>query len=112
MIRLTCFIRPRRLDAVKEAVAALGVSGLSVSDVQGIGNSTDTSRWMSAEAGVQMLPIQSRIEVVVEEEMKEELIHAITDAARTGEPGDGKIFVERLKEAIRIRTGERGTAAI
>jgi nitrogen regulatory protein P-II 1 len=90
MTRITCMIRPHRLEAVKSAIAALNVSGLNVSDVRGTGNSPESAAWFGGE----------------------EHVEAILEHARTGEPGDGKIFVETVVDALRIRTGERGEAAL
>jgi nitrogen regulatory protein P-II 1 len=113
MTRVTFFIRPHRLEAVKSAVAALGVSGMSVSDVRGMGNSAETTEWFGgAEDGVVPLPIRAKVEVVVADELADQIVAAILDNAQTGESGDGKIFLERVEDAVRIRTAERGEAAI
>lgn len=112
MIRLLLFIRPHRLEQVKSAIAAVGVSGMSVSDVRGTGNSPEASQWMPGDAHVIPLPIRSRIEVIIPDDMKDEVVKAILDAAQTGEPDDGKIFVQRVSDAIRVRTGERGEPAL
>lgn len=112
MIRVTCFVRPHRLEAVKSAIAAIGVSGLSVSDVRGTGNSPEHTEWLGGDDGLVALPIRSRIEVVVPDEYSEPIVQAIVESARTGETGDGKIFLERVEDAIRIRTEERGDSAI
>jgi nitrogen regulatory protein P-II 1 len=112
MIRVTCYIRPHKLEQVKTAVAALGISGLSVSDVRGTGNSPERPQWLGGEEHIVALPVRSRIEVVAPDELKEDLIRVIVENARTGEPGDGKIFVERVVDAIRVRTGECGDLAV
>jgi nitrogen regulatory protein P-II 1 len=112
MTRLTCYIRPHRLEAVKSAVAALGVSGMSVSDVRGTGNSPEQSQWFGGSDVLVALPIRSKVEVVAPDELVEEIVEAMVENARTGEPGDGKIFIERIGDAIRVRTQERGEAAI
>lgn len=112
MIRITCMIRPHRLEQVKSAIAALGVSGLNVSDVRGTGNSPEHAAWFAGEAHLISLPIKSKIEVVVSDDMADSIVQAILDNARTGEPGDGKIFVERVADAVRVRTGETGDAAL
>lgn len=83
---------------------------MTVSDVRGTGNSEETSRFGTGTSAV-ALPIRSRIEVVVPAEQVPEVIDAILETARTGEPGDGKIFVEPILDAIRIRTGETGSVA-
>jgi nitrogen regulatory protein P-II 1 len=112
MIRVTCYIRPHRLEAVKSAIAALGVSGLSVSDVRGTGNSLERADFFGGDEGVIALPIRARIEVVAADEMADPIVDAIVESAHTGEPGDGKIFVQRVADAIRIRTEERGEEAV
>jgi len=111
MTRVTCFIRPHHLESVKSAIAATGVSGLSVSDVRGTGNSPERTDWMGTDGFIAM-PIRSRVEVVANDDMTDAIVAAIADNARTGEPGDGKIFIERVEDAVRIRTEERGDAAI
>jgi nitrogen regulatory protein P-II 1 len=110
MIRVVAYIKPHRLEGVKAAVAALGVTGLTVADVRGTGVSEEHTDLLSG--AVVALPIRSRLEVVVPDEMREDVVSAIVESARTGEPNDGKIFVERVAEAIRVRTGERGEAAV
>lgn len=112
MIRITCYIRPHRLEAVKSAIAALGVSGLSVSDVRGTGNSPEHTDWLGGNEGLIALPIRSRLEVVAPADLQEPIVEAILESARTGESGDGKIFIEKVADAIRIRTEERGHTAI
>ena len=112
MTRVTCFIRPHRLEQVKSAIGVLLVTGMSVSDVRGTGNSKETYDWFGGEEGLIALPIRSRVEVVAIDDLTEEIVQAIITNAYTGEDGDGKIFVEKISEAIRIRTQERGDAAI
>lgn len=110
MIRIIAFIRPHRLEAVKSALTAAGAEGLSVSDVRGRGVSDEGLA--RGTAGAAPFPIRTRLEAVAGDELQEALVEAILRSAPTGEPGDGKIFVERVSEAIRIRTGERGEAAL
>ena len=112
MIRVVCFIRPHRLEAVKSAIAALGVSGMSVSDVRGSGASPEKTEWLGGDDALIALPIRAKLDVVAEDELKDAIIDAIIENARTGEPGAGKIFVEPILDAIRVRTEERGSAAI
>lgn len=112
MLRITCIIRPHRLEQVKSAIAALGVSGMNVADVRGRGASPESTTLFGGEPFVVPLPIKSKIEVVVPDASCEAVIEAILQNARTGEPGDGKVFVERVTDALRIRTGERGETAI
>lgn len=110
MIRVVAYIKPHRLEGVKSAVAALGVTGLTVADVRGTGASEEHTDLLSG--AIVALPIRSRLEVVVPDAMREDVVRAIVEAARTGEPNDGKIFVERVADALRVRTGERGDAAV
>jgi nitrogen regulatory protein PII len=112
VIRLLIFIRPHRLEQVKSAVAALGVSGMTVSDVRGTGNSPEPAQWFAGEGNIIPLPIRSRIEVVVPDDMREQVVDAILEAAQTGEQSDGKIFIEPISDSIRVRTGERGETAL
>ncbi len=112
MIRIVAYVRPHRLEAAKAAVAALGVSGMTVADSRGRGNSPERSRWLEGEEIVVALPIRSRLEVVASDDLLEPILEATIDAVQTGEPGDGKIFVFPVEDALRIRTGERGDSAI
>jgi nitrogen regulatory protein PII len=112
VIRIICIIRPHKLEAVKSAIAATGVSGLSVTEVRGTGNSEERATWFGGEQQVIALPIRSRIEVVAPEDLKDAIVEAIVEQARTGDDGDGKIFVEPILDAVRVRTEERGEEAI
>ena len=112
MTRVTCYIRPHRLEAVKSAIAALGISGMSVSDVRGTGSSPEQSQWFGGTETLIALPIRSKLEVVGGDELAEPMVQAILANAHTGEPGDGKIFVEDILDAVRVRTNERGETAI
>lgn len=110
MIRVVAYIKPHRLEGVKSAVSALGVTGLTVTDVRGTGVSEEHTDLLSG--AVVALPMRSRLEVVVTNELQEPVVAAIIESARTGEANDGKIFVERVADALRIRTGERGEPAV
>lgn len=112
MIRITCMIRPHRLEQVKSAVASLGVSGMNVADVRGVGNSPEKATWFGGQEYSVALPIRSKLEIVVPDDLADEVVQAVIENARTGEAGDGKIFIERVSDAIRIRTGERGAPAV
>ena len=112
MTRVTCYIRPHKLESVKSAIAALGVTGMSVADVRGSGNSPETTDWFGGNDGLIALPIRARISIVANDDLREGIINAIVENAQTGEAGDGKIFVESVNDAIRIRTEERGEAAV
>lgn len=104
MKRVTCVVRPHQLEATKSAIAAVGVGGMTVSDVRGTGNSPESTDL----PGLLALPIRAKIEIVVEDDLAPLVVDAIIDSTRTGEPGDGKIFIEPVVDAIRIRTEERG----
>jgi len=112
MTRVWCSIRPHRLEEVKAAIADLGVTGMTVSDVRGKGNSAEIPRAFAGGAAVVSLPVRARIDVVVDDEVVGAVVAAIVDHSRTGEPGDGKIFLEPVDDAVRILTGERGEAAV
>lgn len=112
MKRIVAMIRPHRLDEVKTAIANLGVTGLTVNDVRGAGASPERPTLLGGAEILIALPIKAKITVVVPDELVEAVIEAIIDQARTGEPGDGKIFVEPVDDALRIRTGERGAEGL
>lgn len=112
MVRITAYIRPHRLEDVKTAVAELGVTGMTTGDVRGRGNSPESQSLFGGQHEVIDLPPKAMVMVVVEDELKEPVIEAILNHAVTGQPGDGKIFVERITDAIRIRTLERGEPAV
>jgi nitrogen regulatory protein P-II 2 len=112
MKMITAIIKPFKLDDVRQAVADIGLQGITVSEVKGFGRQRGhTELYRGAEYVVDFLP-KAKIELAVDEAIVEQVIEAITNAARTGKIGDGKIFVTDLDQAIRIRTGETGTAAI
>ena len=112
MKRIESFIRPERLEAVKEALVALGHSGLTVMEVKGHGIQKGiTQQWRGEEYVIDLLPKVSVIAVVHDHEVQD-CIDAIVKAARTDRIGDGKIFVSPVSEAIRIRTGETGPEAL
>lgn len=110
MKKLEIFIKPSKLDAVKKAMTLAGYSGMTLSQVEGHGNQKGLSKDNGAYH-IELLP-KIRLEVVVSEKDLEGLITAISQAAQSGEPGDGKIFVSDIRDAIRIRTGERGEKAL
>ena len=112
MKRIDAIIKPFKLDEVKERLAQVGVQGLTVSEVKGFGRQKGhTELYRGAEYVVDFLP-KVQITVLVSDGRVTETIEAIVDSARTGRIGDGKIFVTAVNEVIRIRTGERGGAAI
>ena len=105
-------IKPFKLDEVRIALSALGVQGLTVTEVKGFGRQKGhTELYRGAEYVVDFLP-KIRVEVAVSDEQVEPVIEAIIKAARTGKIGDGKIFVTPLDEVVRIRTGEQGDEAL
>jgi nitrogen regulatory protein P-II 2 len=109
---VTAIIKPFKLDDVREALADIGVSGVSVIEIKGFGRQKGhTELYRGAEYVVDFLP-KIKVEIAVESAQVDRVIDAITGAARTGKIGDGKIFVFDLEQAIRIRTGETGADAI
>ena len=105
-------IKPFKLDEVREALAEVGVSGITVSEVKGFGRQKGhTELYRGAEYVVDFLP-KVRVDAVVDDNLVESVIDAIENAARTGKIGDGKIFVLPVEQVIRIRTGETGAAAL
>ena len=112
MKKIEAVIKPFKLDDVKDALHDVGVSGITVTEVKGFGRQKGhTELYRGAEYVIDFLP-KVKVEVVVEDILVENVIEAITQAARTGRIGDGKIFVLPIDEAVRIRTGDRGADAI
>ncbi len=112
MKKIEAIIKPFKLDEVKEALADVGVLGLTVTEVKGFGRQKGhTELYRGAEYVVDFLP-KVKIEVVVSDEMVAKALEAIERAAKTGRIGDGKIFVTTVEEVVRIRTGERGESAL
>jgi nitrogen regulatory protein P-II 1 len=112
MKKVEAIIKPFKLDEVKEALSGIGVEGLTVTEVKGFGRQKGhTELYRGAEYVVDFLP-KIKLEIVVTDELVDKVIDAIVGAANTGRIGDGKIFVLPLEEAVRIRTGERGGAAV
>lgn len=106
------FIKPFKLDEVKDALKAAGVTGLSVSDLRGFGRQAGhTEVYRGAEYQVDFVP-KTRIDVLVDDDMIETVISTIMTAARTGSIGDGKIAILPVDDVVRIRTGERGKDAL
>ncbi|HVY22967.1 MAG TPA: P-II family nitrogen regulator [Steroidobacteraceae bacterium] len=109
---ITALIKPFKLDDVRQAVADIGVQGITVTEVQGFGRQRGhTEMYRGAEYRVDFLP-KTKIELAVDDSIVEQVVEAITNVARTGKIGDGKVFVTRLDQAIRIRTGEVGVEAV
>ena len=112
MKQITAVIKPFKLDEVREALASVGVTGLTVTEVKGFGRQKGhTELYRGAEYVVDFLP-KVKVEAVVTEEVLDSAVDAIIKAARTGKIGDGKIFVRSVEQVIRIRTGETGSDAV
>lgn len=109
---ITAIIKPFKLDDVRQAVADIGVQGITVTEVQGFGRQRGhTEMYRGAEYRVDFLP-KTKIELAVDDLIVEQVVEAITNVARTGKIGDGKVFVTSLEQAVRIRTGETGVEAV
>jgi nitrogen regulatory protein P-II 2 len=109
---VTAVIKPFKLDDVREALAEVGISGMTVSEVKGFGRQKGhTELYRGAEYVVDFLP-KVRLEVAVDDALVDRVIEAITEGSRTGKIGDGKIFVSDIEQVIRIRTGESGGEAL
>ena len=109
---IKAIIKPFKLDDVREALSEVGVTGITVSEVKGFGRQKGhTELYRGAEYVVDFLP-KVKVETVVDDEVVEKVIEAISKAANTGKIGDGKIFVINVEQAVRIRTGESGSEAL
>ena len=112
MKQITAVVRPSKVDAVKNALVGIDVVGMTINDVRGFGRQKgQVERYRGNEFTVDFLS-KIRITTVVADDKVEAAIAAISDAARTGEIGDGKIFVTAVEQVVRIRTGERGETAL
>ena len=112
MKKVECITRPLKLEPVKDALTDIGIVGMTVTEVRGCGKQRGrTERYRGAEYVVSLLP-KVKLEIIVGNDQVEEVVNIIAETARTGEIGDGKIFVLPVEEVIRIRTGERGEDAI
>jgi len=109
---ITAVVKPFRLDDVRNALAEVGVQGMTVTEVKGFGRQRGhTELYRGAEYVVDFLP-KVKVEVAVTDELAERVVEAIIEAAKTGKVGDGKIFITNLDQVYRIRTGETGDQAI
>jgi nitrogen regulatory protein P-II 2 len=109
---VSAIIKPFKLDDVREALSEIGVSGITVVEVKGFGRQKGhTELYRGAEYVVDFLP-KIRVDVAIAADQLDQVIEAITEAARTGKIGDGKIFVSELQQVVRIRTGETGPEAL
>jgi nitrogen regulatory protein P-II 2 len=112
MKMVTAIVKPFKLDEVREALSAIGVQGITVTEVKGFGRQKGhTELYRGAEYVVDFLP-KVKIEAAVDDAIVERVIEAIESAARTGKIGDGKVFVSALDQVVRIRTGETGKDAL
>jgi nitrogen regulatory protein P-II 1 len=112
MQKIEAIIRPDRLQDVQDALDSLGVSGLTVSDVVGCGRQKGyTEQYRGSRANISLLP-KIKVESVVPTGILEAAVEAIVEAARTGDIGDGRVFVYPVDQAVRIRTGERGESTV
>jgi nitrogen regulatory protein P-II 1 len=112
MFKIEAIIQPSKLSAVRDALKAIGVEGVTITEVRGHGRQKGHKEvYRGREYMVDLLP-KIRLEMVVTEARKEDVVEAILSAARTGKIGDGKIFVYRVEGAIRIRNADRGEAAL
>jgi nitrogen regulatory protein P-II 2 len=112
MKMITAIIKPFKLDDVRQAVAEIGVQGITVTEVKGFGRQKGhTELYRGAEYVVDFLP-KAKIELAVADDILERVVETIVDTARTGQIGDGKLFVTDLAQVIRIRTGETGPEAV
>lgn len=112
MKMVMAIIKPFKLDEVREALTALGIEGLTVTEVKGFGRQKgQTEIYRGAEYAVSFLP-KVRIEIAIPDDLEDQVVEAIQNAANTGRIGDGKIFVYDLGRAVRIRTGEEGQDAL
>lgn len=112
MKKITAIVRPEKLEPLKEALFAAKVSGMTIGQVQGCGNQHGWREYYrGTEVMLNMVP-KVKFEIVVDDGRADELVELIANTARTGNVGDGKIFIFPVEEVVRIRTGERGGAAV
>ena len=112
MKKIEAIIQPFKLDEVKEALKAIGIDGMTISEVRGHGRQKGHKEvYRGQEYNVDLLP-KVKFDLVVQDARLEEVVECITNAARSGKIGDGKIFISKVEEAIRIRNQERGVAAL
>ncbi|MGQ9730061.1 MAG: P-II family nitrogen regulator [Candidatus Zipacnadales bacterium] len=112
MKKIECITRPLKLEAIKDALSEIGILGMTVTEVRGCGKQRGrTERYRGAEYVVSLLP-KVKLEIIVPDDRVEEVVGVIINTARTGEIGDGKIFVTPVEQVYRIRTGESGEEAL
>jgi nitrogen regulatory protein PII len=109
---ITAVIKPFKLDEVRQAVADIGIQGVTVTEVHGYGGqNSHTEFYRGSEYQVEFMP-KAKIELAVDDSIVEQVIEAICNVARTGKLGDGKVWVQNLEQAVRVRTGEMGPDAV
>ena len=109
---ITAIVKPFKIDDVRDALAAIGIQGMTVTEVKGFGRQKGhTELYRGAEYNVDFMP-KIKIEVAISKDMVDQVIEVISEAANNGKIGDGKIFVSSLEEVVRIRTGEKGVEAL
>jgi len=112
MKKIEAIIKPFKLDEVKDALNALGIQGMTVTEVKGFGRQKGhVELYRGAEYDIAFIP-KVKLEIVVAEAMAEKVVATIMEKAKTGKIGDGKIFISKIEDVIRIRTGEKGESAI
>ncbi|MEW5952513.1 MAG: P-II family nitrogen regulator [Bacillota bacterium] len=112
MTKVECIIRPGKLEDVKDALSKFGIQGMTVFQVIGCGlQKGRTEVYRGTEYSINLLP-KVKLEIVISDNLTEDVLRLIRSAAMTGDIGDGKVFVSKVEDAMRIRTGERGEAAI
>ncbi|MCL4441709.1 MAG: P-II family nitrogen regulator [Firmicutes bacterium] len=112
MKKIEAIIRPHKLDEVKDALGDFGIHGMTVSQVYGCGMQRGmTGVYRGQEYNINLLP-KAKLEIVVMDHLVEEVVRIICKVARTGEIGDGKIFISNIEDAVRVRTGEKGNDAL
>lgn len=112
MFKIEAYLRPAALEKIQEALSGIGIAGMSVLEVRGFGRQRGHREvYRGAEYTVDFVP-KLKIEVVVTEGTRDQAVSAIVEAAKTGQTGDGKVFVTPISEAVRIRTGETGDSAL
>lgn len=109
---ITAIIKPHKVDETRQALNDIGVKGMTVTEVKGFGRQGGhTEMYRGAEYTVDFLP-KAKVEIAIDDDVVDQVIDAIRKAAATGKVGDGKIFITNLEDAIRVRSGERGSAAL
>jgi nitrogen regulatory protein P-II 1 len=112
MLKIEAIIRQQKVEAVKEALVKLGHYGMTITEVRGFGRQKGQKEtYRGAEYTIDFLP-KVKLEVVVSDDAADEVVSTIVNSAHTGQIGDGKVFISELKDAVRIRTGESGSAAV